>query len=95
LYPDTPQEEVIPLPSEALIGRALTADIVIEEPDVAMRHAVIRWNGNEWQIEDLGSTSGTAVNDKILTPRKPLNLQSGAVIVVGKTTLRFDVEAVP
>ncbi len=95
LYPDTPQEEVIPLPSEALIGRALTADIVIEEPEVAMRHAVIRWNGNEWQIEDLGSTSGTAVNEKILTPRKPLTLQPGAVIVVGKTTLRFDVEAAP
>lgn len=89
LYPDTPQEEVIPLPSEALIGRALTADIVIEEPEVAMRHAMIRWNGNEWQIEDLGSTSGTAVNERLLTPRKPLALQSGDLIYIGKTTLRF------
>ncbi len=95
LYPDTPQEEVIPLPSEALIGRALTADIVIEEPEVAMRHAMIRWNGNEWQIEDLGSTSGTAVNERLLTPRKPLALQSGDLIYIGKTTLRFGITGEP
>jgi len=94
LHPDTPQEEVIPLPSEALIGRALTADIVIEEPDVAMRHAVIRWNGKEWQIEDLGSASGTAVNEKLLAPRKPFVLQSGDLIYVGKTVLRFGINEV-
>lgn len=95
LHPDTPQEEVIPLPSEALIGRALTADVVIEEPDVAMRHAVIRWNGEEWQIEDLGSASGTAVNDRLLTPRKPLTLQHGDLIYVGKSILRFGITEVP
>jgi pSer/pThr/pTyr-binding forkhead associated (FHA) protein len=60
-----------------------------------MRHAMIRWNGNEWQIEDLGSTSGTAVNERLLTPRKPLALQSGDLIYIGKTTLRFGITGEP
>lgn len=92
LHPDTAQQEVIPLPGEALIGRALTADIVLEEPEVAMRHAVVRWDGKAWRIEDLGSVSGTTVNDNRLSPHQPLPLRSGDIICVGKTTMRFDVE---
>lgn len=91
LYPDTPQQELFALPSEALIGRALTADIVLEDPEVAMRHAIVRWNGTEWAIEDLGSASGTVVNDNRLSPHKPLSLHSGDIISVGKTTMRFDI----
>lgn len=91
LYPDTPQQEVFALPSEALIGRALTADIVLEDPEVAMRHAIVRWNGTEWAIEDLGSASGTVVNDNRLSPHKPFSLHSGDIIGVGKTTMRFDI----
>jgi len=92
LHPDTPQQEVVPLPSEALIGRALTADIVLEESEAAMRHAVVRWDGKQWLIEDLGSASGTAVNDSRLSPHKPLGLHSGDIIRVGKTTIRFDIK---
>lgn len=91
LYPDTPQQEVFPLPSEALIGRALTADIVLEDPEVAMRHAIVRWNGTEWAIEDLGSESGTMVNDYRLSPRQPVTLHSGDMVCVGGTTMRFDI----
>ncbi|GIV17192.1 MAG: hypothetical protein KatS3mg022_2627 [Armatimonadota bacterium] len=91
LHPDTPQEEVFSLPSEALIGRALTANIVLEEPEAAMRHAVVRWDGKEWVIEDLGSVLGTTVNDKPIPPRKPVNLCPGDIICVGKTRMRFDI----
>jgi pSer/pThr/pTyr-binding forkhead associated (FHA) protein len=90
LHPDTPQQEVIPLPSEALIGRALTADIVLEEPEIAMRHAVVRWNGTRWEVEDLGTASGTIVNENRLSPHQPLSLHSGDVICVGRTNMRFD-----
>ena len=90
LHPDSPQQEVIPLPSEVFIGRALTADIVLDQPEVAMRHAIVRWDGTGWVIEDLGSESGTMVNDYRLYPRKPVSLHSGDIICVGGTTMRFD-----
>lgn len=92
LHPDTPQQEVFPLPSEALLGRALTANIVLEEPEAAMRHAVVRWEGREWVIEHLGGALGTVVNDKPLSPHKPVSLHSGDIICVGKTRMRFDIE---
>lgn len=95
LHPDTPQEEGIPLPGEALIGRALTADISLQEADVAMRHALIRWNGTEWQIEDAGSASGTVVNETRLSPHKPVTLHSGDTIRVGSVTLRIEIEESP
>ncbi|MEJ5251869.1 MAG: DUF3662 domain-containing protein [Chthonomonadetes bacterium] len=95
LHPDTPQEEIIPLPTEALIGRALTADIPLQEANVAMRHATIRWNGTEWQIEDMGSASGTLVNGTPLVPRKPVSLQSGDAIQVGNITMRIEIEDTP
>jgi len=75
-----------------LIGRALTADIVLEESEAAMRHAVVRWDGKKWLIEDLGSASGTAVNASRLSPHQPLGLHSGDIIRVGKTTIRFDIK---
>lgn len=95
LYPDTLQEEVIPLPGEALIGRALTADIPLQEEEVAMRHAVIRWNGKEWQIEDAGSASGTILNNTRLSPHKPVTLRSGDIIQIGSATLRIEIEETP
>lgn len=92
LRPDTLQEESIPLPDEVLIGRALTADIPLEEPDVSMRHAVVRWNGSAWQVEDLGSASGTLVNGLPIPPRKSVSLHSGDTIHIGSVALRIDIE---
>lgn len=91
IHPDTPEQEVYPLPSEALVGRALTANIVLKEPEASMRHALVRWDGKEWVIEDLGGALGTMVNDKPLTPHKPLALRSGDTICVGNTRMRFDI----
>ncbi|MDW8290945.1 MAG: DUF3662 domain-containing protein [Armatimonadota bacterium] len=92
LHPDSPQQERVALPREVLIGRALTADIVLQEPEVSMRHAKIRWDGKEWVIEDLGSSSGTFVNDVRLSPHKTTSLRSGDLIRVGNTLLRFETE---
>ncbi|MCS6830713.1 MAG: DUF3662 domain-containing protein [Armatimonadota bacterium] len=91
LNPDTPQQQVVSLPSEVLIGRALTSNIVLEDSDAAMRHAVVRWDGSQWVIEDLGSVLGTLVNDAPLLPHKPRALRSGDIIRVGKTSMRFDI----
>lgn len=92
LHPDTPQQERVPLPNEVLIGRALTADVVLDASEVSMRHAQVRWNGREWVIEDLESQTGTFVNEARLAPRQPTPLRSGDLIRVGSAILRFEVE---
>jgi ABC-type multidrug transport system ATPase subunit len=42
-----------------LIGRNPAADIVVEEPLVSWRHAVLKVAGGRWLLEDAGSTNGT------------------------------------
>lgn len=92
LYPDTPLQRAFPLPNTVLIGRALTADVVVEEKGVAMRHAVLRWQDNRWHIEDLGSEAGTILNGQPLPPRQTVPLRSGDTLRIGEATLRFEVE---
>ena len=78
------------LASETLIGRALTADIVLDAPGVSMRHArVISPDPSSYFIEDLGSDAGTVVNGRAITPRSRTPLAPGDVIRTGPVELRF------
>jgi len=54
------------------IGRDLTNDIIIQDPEVSRFHARLRRAGAEYQIEDLGSTNGTRLNDVLVTELTPL-----------------------
>lgn len=44
------------------IGRSEECDISLPDRQVSRYHARISWQGNEYQIEDLGSKNGTHVN---------------------------------
>lgn len=37
-------------------------DIVLPEPSVSRKHAVLIWNGDAWKVSDAGSRNGTFVN---------------------------------
>jgi diguanylate cyclase (GGDEF)-like protein len=46
------------------IGRALDADLVVDEAGVSRHHArIVRAPGGEFHVEDLGSTNGTFLHD--------------------------------
>jgi pSer/pThr/pTyr-binding forkhead associated (FHA) protein len=47
--------------SVLVLGRQ-TADLVIEDPQVSRRHALVRAAGDVLEVEDLGSRNGTWVN---------------------------------
>lgn len=49
------------------IGRDLTNDIIIQDPEVSRFHARLRRVGSAFQIEDMGSTNGTRLNDVLVT----------------------------
>ncbi len=67
---------------EIFIGRDLANDIVINDPEVSRRHARISSQGNQYIIEDLGSTNGTSVNGQRLTG--PYMLRPGEQITFGE-----------
>ena len=70
-----------------LIGRGSDAAIRLDDDYVSTRHARIASSGDQWFIEDLGSTNGTYVGSSRLT--QPTTLQLGTEIRIGKTTLEL------
>jgi len=74
------------------LGRAVENaawDIRLEDKAVSRPHARIERNNNAWAIIDLNSANKTFVNNKMLTPHEPVNLNDGAVLVLGQTTMLF------
>lgn len=68
--------------SEMFIGRDLSNAISINDPEISRRHARIFRQGNNFVIEDLGSTNGTLVNGQRL--KGPYELRPGELIVFGE-----------
>jgi hypothetical protein len=71
------------LRAEHLVGRSTRCDLCIDAEYVSVQHATIRWNGEAWEIRDLGSLNGTQVNGELLTLGKSYPLRKGASIGFG------------
>ena len=70
-----------------LIGRGNDAAIRLDDDYVSTRHARIASSGEQWFVEDLGSTNGTYIGAHRLT--QPTTLQLGSTVRIGKTTLEL------
>jgi pSer/pThr/pTyr-binding forkhead associated (FHA) protein len=70
-----------------LIGRGSDAAIRLDDDYVSTRHARIASSGDQWFVEDLGSTNGTYIGSSRLT--QPTTVQLGTQIRIGKTTLEL------
>ena len=70
-----------------LIGRGSDAAIRLDDDYVSTRHARIATSGDQWFVEDLGSTNGTYIGSHRLT--QPTTLQLGSKVRIGKTTLEL------
>ena len=64
------------------IGRYPLADIVIDDPDISYRHALLTRQGETYRIADLGSDAGTYVNGQRVGA-EPMALAPGDVILLG------------
>lgn len=67
---------------EMFLGRDLSNEIVINDPEISRRHARLFTQGTSYVIEDLGSTNGTFVNGQRLMG--PNVLRPGDVITFGE-----------
>ncbi len=67
---------------EMFVGRDLSNDIVINDPEISRRHARLFQQGNGYVLEDLGSTNGSFVNGQRLVG--PNILRPGDTITFGE-----------
>lgn len=63
---------------EWILGRHPAADITLNIRSISLRHCAISYSyaASRWSLQDLGSTNGTRLNDKLLGPKDlcPLNI---------------------
>lgn len=70
-----------------LIGRGNDAAIRLDDDYVSTRHARIVSSGDQWFVEDLGSTNGTYVGTSRISQATALQL--GTQVRIGKTILEL------
>lgn len=69
------------------IGRGLQADVVLEDPTVSRRHAIIVLRDGDVLLHDDNSLNGTWRNDERVTDG--VALADGDIIRLGAATLRY------
>ena len=84
------EEAIIPFQSSQgmVIGRAADqCDLVVAHATVSRRHARLSLAGDALQVEDLGSTNGTAIGGKALGAGAPVVLHAGNKLRLGDVEL--------
>jgi len=81
-------EKVI-LRKTQLIGRQEDCEISLDDISVSRLHAMLRYNGDEYVLYDLGSTTGTFVNGEQVS-QSGKALSNGDTIMLGKSSFRFE-----
>lgn len=74
------------------LGRVAQCDVVLDDSKASRRHARLIIEGSVIELEDLGSSNGTYLNDKRITRRL---LRDGDRIRIGTTVVSFVDGAAP
>src|SRR6478672_6299664 len=79
------REFVFEQPS-VVIGRTSECDVVLYDPGVSRRHARIFSEGDNYFVEDMGSSNGTKVNGAVV---KKTQLKDGDAVTLGPVVFNF------
>lgn len=79
---------VIPLGTTPVtIGRAADSTIVLDDDFVSTNHARLTPSGNQWVVEDLGSTNGTWIDREKVSA--PTVLRPRVTLRIGRTSMEL------
>ncbi len=81
-----------PLGQSLKIGKAPDNDVVIDHPTVSRNHLIVRRQGDQFLVQDLGSTNGTFVDGAQI---REGFLRAGALLEVGDVQMRFQPQVRP
>ncbi|MCS6712076.1 FHA domain-containing protein [Brachybacterium sp. EF45031] len=70
-----------------LIGRAPECTLVLDDDYASNRHARVYRQGEDWYVEDLGSTNGTMVSGRRIEGAVPF--KPGAQVRIGRTEIEL------
>ena len=79
------------LPGEYFFGRDPRCEFVLQSPEVSRRHVRMKFDGSAFELEDLGSTSGTTVQGHPLT--RVLRLRYPQLVEVGNVAVNVTKDA--
>ncbi len=80
--------QAAPLDGEAItLGRGGDVSLRLDDDYVSNRHARFVTNGEDWFVEDLGSTNGTYLGSARVT--RPTAVGSGTPVRLGKTVVEL------
>jgi diguanylate cyclase (GGDEF)-like protein len=71
---------------DVIIGRGADCDIQVDRDSVSRRHAKVTRADSGWQVQDLGSTNGSYVND---APIQQCGLRDGDLLKIGNAIFKF------
>jgi pSer/pThr/pTyr-binding forkhead associated (FHA) protein len=89
--PDAGQEHSL-IADTVTLGRDPLADVVINDPEVSRQHARLIRRGDDYFIQDLGSTNGTFLDGQRLAGELVPVAPGQVISVGGNVSLVFDVE---
>lgn len=85
--------QTVPVPAAGLlIGRKPGNDLVLDDPSVSGRHALLRPEGEGLSVEDLGSTNGTRIEGQRIERQR---LEPGQRLRLGNVEFSLWLEAPP
>ncbi len=80
--------ERVELGARTTLGRDPAADLVLRDGAVSWAHAIVRREGSQYVIADLGSRHGTELNGQRIEGSAPLRADDQ--LVLGRTLLRLE-----
>lgn len=72
-----------PLIERCMIGRSRVCEIRLDDVRVSGEHALLRWNGRAWELQDLGSRNGTFVAGRLVAVGERVALAAGVSLGFG------------
>lgn len=70
------------------LGHDAECDVVIDEHTLSANHCAFS-RTQPTKLADLGSLNGTYIDDRVIPARKPVRIEDGAGVTIGRLKLRY------